>query len=146
VKFVYNITSKISNTEIVKIFMNCKSFSELYEKLKIIMPEEYKDGRTDIKKTLDDEVIKKIGTVLHYYKNWPDSYIFQERSISSLWQQSRYGEQAMNIFIDNNIILGLLTLHKLSTLSKSNFDTSDLRNFKVERRQEGINYRIIISW
>ncbi len=150
VSFVKEITTGRSNTNIVRMLMNCKSFADLENKLESVMPNRRKETKREVaRKTRDDveEILKKkLSTVMYYYQNWPSAYILNSRSISSLWQQASYGDQAMNTFLEDNEQLGIATLSMLSQQSGFSFDTSNISKFKVERRREGGNHRIIISW
>lgn len=160
-KFVSQITLKYRNTDLVRMLMSCTSFADLLRSLQELMPVTYQDvspkssaiqdavgsTRSDITRTEKAPAIPpNIQTVLRYYRNWPDAYLIQKRSISSLWMQAPYGDQAMNTFLNNDISLGLETLQALAKTFNLSFDTASITAFRVTRRAEGKNHRIVISW
>ncbi|KKP36723.1 MAG: hypothetical protein UR28_C0039G0034 [Candidatus Peregrinibacteria bacterium GW2011_GWF2_33_10] len=73
VSFVKEITTGRSNTDIVRMLMNCKSFSDLEDKLVSVMPNRRKETKREevAHKTRDDveEILlrKKLSTVMHTF-------------------------------------------------------------------------------
>jgi len=109
-----------------------------------------------------EDNLESITQIFHqlgrYYSNWPEAYILGPRRISSLWQQARFGEQAMqpfrvvlNMLNDHPVIARSifdLALEMLGQLSNAKFSREgiDLSSIKISSRPEGGNSRIIVSW
>lgn len=139
VSFVNKITSLRNNTDLVRTIIDCRSFSEFAEKLETIMP----DWVNDFKKELQQE---QLDMVLYYYQHWPDAYRMEQRAVSSLWQEESYGDQAMAAFLENNVQQGTRALDILSEATKHKFNTSNISQFNIQRKKEGRNSRITVSW
>jgi len=150
VTFVKEITLRRRNSEIVRMLMDCTSFAELEGKLKRFLPNRKGMAAEILPTAIEPEIEavlkRRLSAVMYYYNNWPDAYNFNKRSISSLWQQSSYGDQAMNTFLDGNLHNGMTTLLMFANRYGFLFDTSNISRFNVVRQRDGMNHRITISW
>lgn len=151
-RFVYELTTR-NNTEMVKLLMKCRTFKELLDELRILMPNQYR-SRSQVATTTSssvwenlegDNYKKRLNISRYYYNNWPTSYVFGKRSISSLWQQEFFGDQAMNVFLGqgNEELKFWIAFLRFFSFQ---FDIYNITSFKVERKKEWNNFRITISW
>ena len=163
VEFIYELTggSVIGNKahdEIVLLLMSCRSFDELYEKIRELNPQYYPEAKkAEERQARLDRAVEIIvngmrETMEYYYGNWPDTYRFGPKIISSLWQQRNFAMQAMQLFIYADEMKEMdrdaaeILIRRALSVFGAEINTDDILDYEISIAQEGRNYRIKIMW
>lgn len=147
-EYVRAATIASGNSLLTVQLMGCEDSEQLLALSRKIMPQRYKETppKQEASPDLTQQQKQDLGFLMHYYKNWPEAYIFGKRSISSLWQQQSYGAQAMAPFVSQDRKSCMLALAVLEELTGRTFDTSHISNFEVTFTPQGDNSRCLIKW
>lgn len=153
------LTRKYPNSEVVRLFMNSTSFSELHGQLQQLMPDVYPSSenlgfqvrRVSPPNDSRNEIQEVISLMKRYYEGWPETYITTPRSIESFWQQPQYGEHAMQLFVllektPFHPDIFKSTLDVFEKISGRSFDKNNISNFHIQREQLPGGHLIKVSW